>query len=116
MLSGAAAAAGLLGTAALAPAASAATPRIWVANGISLVEFEANATGNATPIAVISGSVTNLGNANSVAVDPAGNIWASDLMGGAKVWEFRVGSKGNVAPIAELGLQHAYHRDVRGLV
>ncbi len=102
-LSAAGVVAGLLVTAALAPGASAAaTPRVWVATGTGLSEFEANAAGNATPIAVISGPATGLGNANSVAVDPAGNIWASDLAGGAKVWEFAAGSNGNVAPIGEL--------------
>jgi hypothetical protein len=108
-------AASLVGGAALVPAASAATPRIWVANGASLVEFEANATGNATPIAVISGSATGLGNATSVAVDSAGNVWAVDLMGGAKVWEFHVGSHGNVAPIGELAGANTHITEAYGI-
>ena len=114
-LSAAALAAALLGTA-FAPAASAAaTPRVWVANRTSLVEFGANATGNAAPIAVISGPATGLGNADSVAVDPAGNIWAADLMGGAKVWEFAAGAKGNVAPIGELAGSNTHITETYGI-
>lgn len=112
----ASAAVALLGTAALASTASAAaTPRIWVANGSSLVEFEASAAGNAAPIAVISGPATGLGNANSVAVDSAGNIWAADLNGGAKVWEFRAGATGNVAPIGELAGSKTHITETYGI-
>jgi hypothetical protein len=82
--------------------ASAATPRLWVAHGPALYEFDANATGNVAPIAVITGAATGLGNPTSLAIDPAGNIWVADLMGGAKILEFRAGSNGNVSPIATL--------------
>jgi hypothetical protein len=93
----------------------AATPRLWVANGPSLVEFEANASGNVSPIAVISGPDTQLGNPTSVAVDPAGNVWAADLMNGPKVLEFRAGSEGDTAPVATLAGSDTHITETYGI-
>jgi hypothetical protein len=98
-----------------AAAASAATPRLWVASGPALYEFEAGATGNTAPIAVISGPSTQLGNPTSLAIDPAGNIWVSDLMGGAKVLEFKVGSTDDVAPIQTLAGSRTHITETYGI-
>lgn len=86
----------------LAAASASASPRIWVASGSALFEFEANAAGNAAPIAEISGANTDLGNPTSLSLDAAGNIWVSDLENGPKILEFRAGANGDPAPIATL--------------
>ena len=82
------------------------TGRIIVANtgttccssGFVLV-FASGASGNATPVAVISGANTGLMDPSGVAVDTSGNIWVSDAAANA-IYRFASTANGNVAPTA----------------
>jgi len=61
--------------------------------------FHRGATGNATPLATISGSNTNLGLPAVIAVDGAGRIFATNQLDNS-VEVFAPGANGNVPPIA----------------
>jgi len=90
-----------------------ATGRIYVANifdghSDSVTIYAAGATGNTAPIATISGPDTGLGYAWDIAVDAAGRIYVTNVIGGdvfSHNWItiYSAGATGNVAPIATLG-------------
>jgi len=61
--------------------------------------FASGASGNATPVAVISGANTGLMDPSGVAVDTSGNIWVSDAAANA-IYRFASTANGNVAPTA----------------
>jgi len=64
----------------------------------AVLEFAAGASGNVAPIRDVSGSNTQLANANAVAVDATGNIYASNYLANSIV-VFASDANGNVSPI-----------------
>ncbi len=81
--------------------------KIYVANGLntttpSVTVYPANANGNVTPIATITGSLTGLADPSGIIVDPSGRIYVgnenSPSFNGI-VTVFSAGANGNVAPI-----------------
>jgi sugar lactone lactonase YvrE len=63
----------------------------------AVLEFAAGASGNVAPIRDISGSYTQLANANAVAVDASGNIYASNYLANS-IDVFASDANGNAAP------------------
>ncbi|HET6275352.1 MAG TPA: hypothetical protein VFE16_05355 [Candidatus Cybelea sp.] len=78
---------------------------IYVANSAngsgpaSITVYSAGATGNATPVQTITGSLTNLDSTYSVAVDSSHDIYATNLGSSPSVTVFAAGANGNVAPV-----------------
>ncbi len=66
----------------------------------SVTVYAPGASGNATPIQDITGSHTDFGNPDDLALDTAGNIFVTDASAsiGPAVLEFASGATGNVAP------------------
>ena len=64
----------------------------------AVLEFAAGASGNVAPIRDISGSNTQLANANAVALDTSGDIYASNYLANSVV-VFASDANGNVSPI-----------------
>lgn len=64
----------------------------------AVLEFAAGASGNVAPIRNLSGSNTQLSNANAVAVDTPGNVYASNYLANSIV-VFASDANGNVSPI-----------------
>jgi sugar lactone lactonase YvrE len=82
---------------------------IYVTNGFgsganSITVFAPGASGNVAPIEDISGSNTDFGNPDDLAVDAKGNMYVTDEDSsvGPAVLEFASGANGNVAPIATI--------------
>jgi len=72
-------------------------------SGVNNVEvFAAGSSGNVAPIQAISGSNTDFGNPDDLAVDATGNIYVTDSTAtvGPAVLEWASGATGNVAPAA----------------
>jgi hypothetical protein len=63
----------------------------------AVLEFAAGASSNVAPTRDISGSNTQVVNANAVAVDASGNVYASNYMANSIV-VFDSGANGNVSP------------------
>ena len=63
----------------------------------SITVYAPGATGNASPIATISGNLTDLNNPNGMALDLSGTIYVTSI-GNASVVEFAPGSNGNMLP------------------
>ncbi len=84
--------------------------KIYVANWGNIVDggsiapslsvYAAGSHGNASPLAIISGSNTGLNQPEGIAVDSRGNIYVADLYGLGGVLVYSAGSTGNVAPVA----------------
>jgi hypothetical protein len=80
-----------------------ATPAMWVANqiGSTLTEFGPGAWGNIAPIARLSGTNTKIHGPFGVALDGAGNLFAtSDSTNSFE--EYAAGATGNMAPITRV--------------
>ena len=82
---------------------------IYVTNGFGggvngVLVFAPGANGNVAPIQNISGSNTDFGNPDDLAVDASGNIYVTDEHSslGPAVLEYASGANGNVAPIASI--------------
>jgi hypothetical protein len=69
-------------------------------SGNRLLGFAPGASGNVAPSLDIEGSNTLLGTPTGVAVDPSGNVYASNQNN--SVTEYAAGASGNVAPIARI--------------
>jgi hypothetical protein len=67
-------------------------------NDGSIVIFSSGANGNVAPVAQIVGPATGIHDINGVAVDGAGNIWASDPVALA-IFRFSGAANANVAPL-----------------
>jgi tripartite motif-containing protein 71 len=67
----------------------------------SVLVYPPGSSGNAAPIATISGRKTGLKNPDGIAVDSIGKIYVADAR---KVLVYPTGSNGDVAPIAVIGL------------
>jgi hemin uptake protein HemP len=83
-----------------APATSIAvdaTGEVYALTGNSIGVFAATATGTSTPVRLISGSLTLLNSASSIAVDAAQNIYVANTNGN-NVLVFSSTATGNVAP------------------
>jgi sugar lactone lactonase YvrE len=85
------------------------TGQIYVTDGFSsgvnnVLVFAPGANGNVAPIQNISGTNTDLGNPDDLAVDAAGHIFVTDSQSslGPAVLEYASGATGNVAPIASI--------------
>ncbi len=59
--------------------------------------FSASATGNATPIRLIQGPLTQINNARQIALDAAGDLYVANGWDGS-ILVFAPGANGNVAP------------------
>jgi len=59
--------------------------------------FSASATGNATPIRLIQGPLTQIDEARQIALDAAGNLYVAN-QGDGSILVFAPGANGNVAP------------------
>jgi hypothetical protein len=72
---------------------------VWVGNGgnSNINAFSLSATGNATPIATLSGALTGLNGVSGLAFDPLGELWVSSSNNDA-LEQFAPGATGNVAP------------------
>jgi hypothetical protein len=66
-------------------------------NGDTINIFAANATGNAAPIRQITGSLTQIDGATSLAVDSSGNIYVANTNGN-NILVFSSSATGSVAP------------------
>lgn len=83
------------------------TPCIYVANenSSSVTIYPEKADGNVAPVGSLSGSNTELFDVWGVAFDAANNIYVANVGGGSgsgSVTVYSAGSRGNVAPIAEI--------------
>ena len=67
-------------------------------NNNSIVEFGPSATGNATPISILGGSLTQMSNPTQVRFDSAGTMYVANP-GNASVTVYPAGATGNMAPI-----------------
>jgi putative Ig domain-containing protein/IPT/TIG domain-containing protein len=72
---------------------------VWVGNGANsdVNAFSPTATGNATPIATLSGALTGLNGVAALTFDPVGELWAVSANNDA-LDRFAPGATGNVAP------------------
>src|SRR3989454_4844321 len=69
----------------------------------SVTIYPAGATGNATPTATIAGSSTGLSVPTGIAVDPAGRLYVTNIMGNNNsITVYAVGATGNAAPSAAI--------------
>src|SRR2546425_954487 len=69
----------------------------------SVTIYPAGATGNATPTATIAGSSTGLSAPTGIAVDPAGRLYVTNIMGNNNsITVYAVGATGNAAPSAAI--------------
>ena len=66
-----------------------------------MTEYAEGATGNAAPVATISGSATGLSFPQGVAVDSAGHLFVTNS-GADSVTEYAEGATGNTAPVATI--------------
>jgi len=84
---------------------------IYVANDgatPSITEYSVGASGNATPSATISGSLTGLTVPVGVAVDSSGTLYVANSTVGT-ITEYSAGANGNIAPIRTItGLDVPY--------
>jgi hypothetical protein len=74
-----------------------ATGAVYALNGNNISVFAPGATGNAAPVRLIAGSLTQLNSAYGIAVDSAQNIYVANT-GGNDVLVFSSTAAGNVAP------------------
>jgi hypothetical protein len=74
-----------------------ATGAVYALNGNNISVFAPGATGNAAPARLITGSLTQLNSAFSIAVDAAQNIYVANSAGG-NILVFSSTETGNVAP------------------
>ena len=74
-----------------------ATGAVYALNGNNISVFAPGATGNAAPIRIIAGSLTQLNDASGIAVDSAQNIYVANTNSG-NVLVFSSTETGNVAP------------------
>jgi sugar lactone lactonase YvrE len=74
-------------------------PAVWVGNGgnSNINAFALTASGNAAPIATLSGALTGLNGVSGLAFDPVGELWVSSSNNDA-IEQFAPGATGNVAP------------------
>jgi hypothetical protein len=70
------------------------------ANGSSILEFSAGATGNVVPMRTISGSATGMIDLGNLTVDSAGNIY---VLNDLNILKFAPTATGNAAPISSIG-------------
>jgi hypothetical protein len=72
---------------------------VWVGNGANsnVNAFSLTATGNATPIATLSGALTGLNRIAALTFDPLGELWAVSANNDA-IEQFAPGATGNTAP------------------
>ena len=97
---------GQAGSAGLHRRSASGCPCIYVTNPVyasqSVTVYPTSATGNATPIQVISGGMTLLKAPYGIAVDATGDIYVADYLGtgssSGAVEVYAPGSNGNVAP------------------
>jgi hypothetical protein len=71
----------------------------------SITVYPPHSTGDATPVATISGANTGLNEPVGVALDPRGNIYAvnrAGFTGLGSVTVYQSGSNGNIAPVRKL--------------
>ncbi len=70
----------------------------------SIAVFSLQAYGNATPLSVIRGTKTSLDGSGGIAVDRAGNTYASNRVADAdwKITSYAAGSSGNVSPLTKI--------------
>jgi hypothetical protein len=82
----------------------------------SLTVYAPGASGNATPIQDITGSNTDFGLPDDLAVDTSGNMYVTDSEAtvGPAVLEFASGATGNVSPIATITGQQRRLRSRKG--
>jgi len=78
-----------------------ATGAVYALNGNNISVFAPGATGNAAPVRLITGSLTQLNSASGIAVDAAQNIYVANT-GGGNVLVFSSTATGNVAPASIL--------------
>jgi hypothetical protein len=67
----------------------------------SITEYPTTATGNATPVATISGTATGIDAPSGITIDAAGNLVVPNS-GNSTVTEYAAGASGNSAPFATL--------------
>jgi sugar lactone lactonase YvrE len=91
----------LTGTAAIPAAAQTPVPYLFVDNGNSVTEYAQGATGDAAPLATISGSSTGLASAGGLAVDVSGDLFVANYDSNS-VTEYAPGANGNIAPVADI--------------
>jgi hypothetical protein len=65
------------------------------------VIFGSGASGNATPVATISGPLTTIVSPSGVGIDPTGGFWVSDASAN-QLLKFATNATGNAAPIASI--------------
>lgn len=80
----------------------------WRSSGAAAVTvYPTNATGNASPMQIISGSNTELDRPTGIAVDGKGNMYVANSAGGPRglgfVAVYAAGATGNVPPIRTIG-------------
>src|SRR3989454_9260542 len=69
----------------------------------SVTIYPAGATGNATPTATIAGSSTGLSVPTGIAVDPAGRLYVTNIMGNNNsITIYAAGATGDATPIATI--------------
>ena len=71
--------------------------RIYVTDGDSIIVFAANANGNATPVATISGSATSLNGPGGLSV--RGTVMAVANSGNASITVYPKNGSGDIAPL-----------------
>jgi sugar lactone lactonase YvrE len=91
----------LTGVAAIPAAAQAPVPYLFVSNGNSVIEYAQGATGDAAPVATISGSSTGFDGSFGIAVDASGELFVANY-GSNSVTEYAPGATGDVAPAATI--------------
>lgn len=77
--------------------------KIYISNSCnnSITVYASGSAGNATPIATIIGSNTNISNPTGLALDSTGNIYVANT-GSNAITVYPAGSSGNVAPSATI--------------
>jgi sugar lactone lactonase YvrE len=91
----------LAGTAAIPAAAQDPVPYLFVSSGNSVTEYAQGATGDAAPLATISGSSTGIDGPFGIAVDASGDLFVADYASNS-VTEYAPGATGNIAPAATI--------------